>query len=108
MGKLEGRVAIVTGGASGIGAASVRLFVREGSKVVIADRDAEAGERLARELGSAALFQPTDVTSEEDVTRRAWTAPSRPSAASTACSATPASPAICGPSKRSPWRSTSV
>jgi len=67
MGKLEGRVAIVTGGASGIGAASVRLFVREGSKVVIADRDAEAGERLAGELGSAALFQPTDVTSEDDV-----------------------------------------
>ena len=67
MGRLEGKVAIVTGGASGIGEASVRLFVREGCKVVVADRDVAAGERLAEELGSAALFQPTDVTSEADV-----------------------------------------
>jgi NAD(P)-dependent dehydrogenase (short-subunit alcohol dehydrogenase family) len=68
MGKLDGRVAVVTGGASGIGEASVRLFHEEGCRVVIADLDDAAGERLAGELGAATTrFQHTDVTSEEDV-----------------------------------------
>ena len=67
MGKLEKKVAIITGGSSGIGEASVRLFVQEGCRVLISDRNAEAGERLAKELGSAALFARTDVTVEADV-----------------------------------------
>ena len=67
MGKLDGRVAIITGGSSGIGEASARLFVEEGCKVVIADRDIAAGERLTEELGGAAFFRRTDVSDEGDV-----------------------------------------
>jgi NAD(P)-dependent dehydrogenase (short-subunit alcohol dehydrogenase family) len=62
---LPGHVFLITGGASGLGAATARRFAQQGAKVVIADTNAEAGERLADELGGArALFQPTDVTEE--------------------------------------------
>ena len=57
MSRLEGRTAIITGGASGIGAASVRLFVDEGARVVIADAQEDRGEALAGELGESAVFQ---------------------------------------------------
>jgi NAD(P)-dependent dehydrogenase (short-subunit alcohol dehydrogenase family) len=67
MGRLAGKTAIITGGSSGIGESAVRLFVQEGCNVVIADRNVEAGTRLAMELGNAALFQRTDVTSEAEV-----------------------------------------
>ncbi len=67
MSRLEGRTAIITGGASGIGAASVRLFVDEGARVLIADMQEERGEELAKELGDAAVFRRVDVTREEDV-----------------------------------------
>ena len=64
MGRLEGKVAIVTGGARGMGAATCRLFVAEGARVVIGDvLDAE-GEALARELGDAARFMRLDVADE--------------------------------------------
>src|SRR5881628_504590 len=66
MGRLAGKVAIVTGGASGIGAATVRRFASEGARVVIADIADEAGERVATELraaGAAVAFRHTDVTS---------------------------------------------
>ena len=64
MGRLEGKVAIVTGGARGMGAATCRLFVAEGAHVVIGDvLDAE-GEALARELGDAARFMRLDVADE--------------------------------------------
>lgn len=67
MGELSGKVAIVTGGASGIGRATVELFVKEGAKVVIADVDTARGEELAGQLGTAALFKRTDVANEGEV-----------------------------------------
>jgi NAD(P)-dependent dehydrogenase (short-subunit alcohol dehydrogenase family) len=60
-------VAFITGGASGLGEASVRLFVREGARVVIADVQDERGQRVAGELGAAALYQRTDVICEADI-----------------------------------------
>ncbi len=54
--RLNDKVAIVTGGANGIGEACARRFVDEGARVLIVDLDAEAGARLAGELGARALF----------------------------------------------------
>lgn len=65
MGRLEGKVAVITGGASGIGEASVRLFAAEGAEVVVADVQDERGRRLASELGVE--YVHADVTREEDV-----------------------------------------
>jgi NAD(P)-dependent dehydrogenase (short-subunit alcohol dehydrogenase family) len=62
-----GKVAIVTGGANGIGAAVVRGFVQRGGLVAIVDRDADAGAALAAELGRAAIFRAADVTRTADV-----------------------------------------
>ena len=67
MGRLDGKVAIVTGGASGIGAATVRRFAGEGARVVVADINDDAGEALARSLGASAAFRHTDVTSLAEV-----------------------------------------
>lgn len=67
MDRLAGKTAIITGAASGIGAASARLFVAEGANVVIADTQIERGQKLAAELGDAALFQKVDVTREDEV-----------------------------------------
>ena len=66
MGRLSGKVAIVTGGAQGQGAAIVRGFVAEGAQVVIADIATDEGELLAKELGDDAVFVRHDVTSEAD------------------------------------------
>lgn len=66
MGKLDGKVAIVTGGARGIGAAVSRLFVQEGAKVVLTDVRSELGEDLAKELGENAKFVIQDVTKETE------------------------------------------
>jgi 3alpha(or 20beta)-hydroxysteroid dehydrogenase len=69
MGRLAGKVALITGGARGQGEATARRFVEEGARVAIADiRDGE-GKELAAELGEAAIYLRLDVTSEED-----WTA----------------------------------
>ncbi|XVS61429.1 3-oxoacyl-ACP reductase [Actinosynnema sp. CA-299493] len=63
--RLEGRVAVVTGGGSGIGLASVRRLASEGARVVVADVDAESGKAAADEVGG--LFVQVDVTDEEQV-----------------------------------------
>ena len=67
MGALDGKVAIITGGTSGIGARTAELFVEEGAKVVIAGRRQAEGEGLAKKLGAAASFVRTDVTKEADI-----------------------------------------
>lgn len=67
MSQLAGKVAIVTGGASGLGRASVQRFCAEGANVVIADVDAERGEALATELGSSVRYVHTDVSDEGQV-----------------------------------------
>jgi NAD(P)-dependent dehydrogenase (short-subunit alcohol dehydrogenase family) len=67
MGRLEGKVAVITGGASGMGEATARIFVREGARVVIADLQQEMGEEVARSLGAHCRFVKTDVSSSEDV-----------------------------------------
>ena len=64
MPRLENKVVLISGGASGIGAETARLVVREGGKAVLADRDEAKGRALAAELGSAAHFVPLDVTQE--------------------------------------------
>src|ERR1700730_257574 len=65
--ELSGKVAIVTGGASGLGRSTVELFLKEGASVVIADVDTARGEDLARTLGPAALFKRTDVANADEV-----------------------------------------
>ncbi len=65
--RLEGRVAVITGGASGIGAETVRLFAREGARVVAGDIQDELGEKLAAELGESVRYVHADVTREADV-----------------------------------------
>lgn len=67
MGQMDGKVAVITGGASGIGAGTVRRFVAEGAKVLIADLDETGGAALAEELGDAAAFLRVDVSREEQV-----------------------------------------
>jgi NAD(P)-dependent dehydrogenase (short-subunit alcohol dehydrogenase family) len=69
MGRLEGKVAVVTGGASGMGEGTVRRFVAEGAQVIIADILDEKAASLVDELGSATLYARTDVTVEDDVER---------------------------------------
>lgn len=67
MAELDGRVAIVTGAAMGIGKACAEAFVREGARVLIADVDEAAGAATAAGLGERALFRPTDVTRMADM-----------------------------------------
>jgi len=64
--RLAGKVAIVTGAASGMGAATARMFAREGAKVVIADVMEHEGRQIADGIGSAARFEKLDVTNEEN------------------------------------------
>ena len=66
MGKLDGKVAIITGGARGQGEAHARLFVEEGAHVVIGDVLDEDGQRVARELGAMARYVRLDVSRSED------------------------------------------
>ncbi len=66
-GRLDGKVAVITGAASGIGAGTARMFVREGAQVIVADVQDDAGQALVAELGDAARFAHCDVTSEDDI-----------------------------------------
>jgi NAD(P)-dependent dehydrogenase (short-subunit alcohol dehydrogenase family) len=72
--ELTGKVAVVTGGASGLGEGLVRRFAAEGAKVVIGDVDRDGGEALAAELGGNALFVESDVGDFEQVGRLVATA----------------------------------
>src|SRR5438105_14073961 len=65
--ELANKAVLVTGGASGLGAACVRLLSQAGAKVVIADMNSETGNALAKELGGSALFVQTNVVEEESV-----------------------------------------
>jgi 3(or 17)beta-hydroxysteroid dehydrogenase len=69
MNRLDGKVCLITGGASGIGRGSARKLVAEGARVVIADRNVEGGAAVAAELGAPHRFEPLDVTDEAAWTR---------------------------------------
>lgn len=66
-GRLEGKVAVITGAASGIGAGTARMFVAHGAKVIVADMQADAGMALVAELGENTRFALCNVTKEADV-----------------------------------------
>lgn len=67
MGRMDGKVAVVTGGASGIGAGTVQRFVEEGARCVVADIQEDAGRKFAATFGDKALFVKCDVAKEDDV-----------------------------------------
>src|SRR5262249_43269327 len=65
MGRVQDKIALVTGGASGIGYATAQMLAAEGGRVVIADLDRAASERAVTALGPAVSFRPLDVTNED-------------------------------------------
>ena len=67
MGRLDGKVAVITGAASGIGAATAQRFIDEGAKVAIGDLQDEVGERFAAELGDGATYRHCNVAREQHV-----------------------------------------
>src|SRR5271170_5621153 len=67
VGRLEGKRAVITGAASGIGEETTRLFIREGASVVLADVDDERGKRIAGECGDRARFVHVDVSEDGDI-----------------------------------------
>ncbi len=69
MGRLEGKVAIVTGGSRGVGAATARVFAEEGARVIVSDVADERGEEVAAAIGDSATYVHCDVSEEAD-----WTA----------------------------------
>ena len=65
--NIQGKSALVTGGASGLGAATVRMLATQGARVVIADVNEKGGNELAQELGASVKFVKTDVTDDAQV-----------------------------------------
>lgn len=65
--RVEGKIALITGGTSGIGAGTARLLAAEGAKVVITGRSVEKGQALAAEIGDAVTYVEADVTNEADI-----------------------------------------
>jgi NAD(P)-dependent dehydrogenase (short-subunit alcohol dehydrogenase family) len=76
-GRLDGKVAIITGATSGIGEATARRFAEEGARLIIAGRTADKGAALAEELGSYVVFQRADVLNEADIAALVDTAQTR-------------------------------
>lgn len=66
-GKLDGKTALITGGTSGIGAATAKLFAKEGAKVIISGRSKDKGKTLANELGDSVTFFEADITNETEI-----------------------------------------
>ena len=83
MGRVDDKVAIITGGAQGMGAADARMLVAEGAKVVIGDILDDKGKELADELGDAARYVHLDVTDADQWQAAVETA--RPSSARSTC-----------------------
>ncbi|XP_041348363.1 3-hydroxyacyl-CoA dehydrogenase type-2-like [Gigantopelta aegis] len=67
--SLKGMVGLVTGGASGLGRATVERFIKQGSRVVLCDLPTSGGKDVAKSLGDNCVFAPTDITSEDDVNK---------------------------------------
>jgi glucose 1-dehydrogenase len=67
MGKLENKVSLITGAASGIGAATAKLFANEGATVIVVDIDEANGRRVSEEIGASAVFYKADVSEPVEV-----------------------------------------
>jgi 3-oxoacyl-[acyl-carrier protein] reductase len=65
--RLPNKIAVITGGGSGIGRATARRFAAEGAQVVIADINAAQAQQVAQEIGGTAIAIPTDVTNEDSI-----------------------------------------
>jgi NAD(P)-dependent dehydrogenase (short-subunit alcohol dehydrogenase family) len=91
--EISGKVAVVTGGASGLGAATAKMIVEEGGHVVIVDLNDQAGQALAKDLGNHARFVRADVTDPAEAQAAVETA-MEPSARSTSPSNARASPTL--------------